>query len=496
MELRELLKSIDYIEATGDGAIQITGVSSNSKEIKPGYIFVAVKGFKTDGHSFIEDALKLGASALVLEDRFVDFAGVNTVFVQDSRRSLALISAAFYNNPSREFGLVGVTGTNGKTTTSYLISSIFKSSGFKVGLIGTIANYIGDKRIEVQHTTPESYELQGLFREMADQNIDAAVMEVSSHALVLDRVYGSEFDVAVFTNLTQDHLDFHESMEDYFKAKATLFSAIGNGIKTMPKFAVINSDDPYAERIIPLCRVPVMTYGLNSSADFKAVDINTGDFGSSFKIIAKDSKVDINLKLGGLFNVYNALAAYAVGIGWGFSPKNLKSALEKVEGVPGRFELINDGQDFVVVVDYAHTPDGLENILKAAKDIAKGRLILVFGCGGDRDRKKRPLMGAVASRYSDLAIITSDNPRSEDPDEIIRDIEAGMGQEDTGSRYMVIPDRGRAIETAINQAKKDDFIVLAGKGHEDYQIIGDNRYYFDDRKEARKFIKKLLTANN
>ncbi len=494
MQLGELLNNIKALEVAGNKQIEIKGITHNSKSVKPGYLFVAIKGFQTDGHKYIKDALEAGASAIVVQDRTSVPAGTAGILVEDTREALGLLASAFYNFPSKKMRLVGVTGTNGKTTTSYLINSIFRREGYKVGLVGTIANYIGDKKLDVQHTTPEAHQLQELFREMVNEGVQAAVMEVSSHALSLNRVTGTEFDVGVFTNLTQDHLDFHSNMEEYFQAKLGLFKSLGQGSKKFPKFAVINKDDPYSKRIIPECKVPVLTYGLSEDADVRAVEVYAREHGSTFKVISKYGSDILNLKLGGLFNVYNALAAYAVGLGSGIGRETLAVSLENLKGVPGRFEMIECGQDFTVVVDYAHTPDGLENILKAARAISQGRLITVFGCGGDRDRTKRPLMGKIAGQYSDLTIITSDNPRTEDPVKIINDIEAGLKGTVNPARYHVIPDRRDAIEAAITEALAGDFVIIAGKGHEDYQILGHKKVHFDDREEARKIIKAKLTG--
>ncbi len=491
MQLRELLKNIKTLEFAGDDRVEIRGISHNSNDIGNGYLFVAVKGFNTDGHLYIKDAVKSGSPAVLVMEPVEAPPGVCVIRVEDTRQALALLSAAFYRNPSQELLLVGVTGTNGKTTTSYLINSIFRTTGNKVGLVGTIANFIGDRKLQVQHTTPEAHQLQKLFREMADEGVQTAVMEVSSHALALNRVTGCEFDVAVFTNLTQDHLDFHQDMEDYFQAKMQLFSNIGQGVKKFPKFAVINRDDPYSERIIKGCSVPFITYGLSENAQIRAANINTKDNGNSFQVISELGDFWLNLKLGGFFNIYNALAACAVGLGCGISQEKIIISLEGIDGVPGRFERIDCGQNFTVVVDYAHTPDGLENLLKAARGISSGRLITVFGCGGDRDRSKRPLMGKIAGKYSDLSIITSDNPRSEDPIQVISDIEAGIINTVKQAQYRIIPDRRDAIQVALREARKGDFVVIAGKGHENYQIIGDKKIRFDDGEEAKLAIKAL-----
>ena len=488
MVLCELVKNITILKIDGSDKIDIKGISYDSRDVKPGFLFVAIEGFQTDGHLYIEDAIKAGALAVLLQNEAEVPTGVTKIWVENSREALALLAASFYGHPSSKMRLVGITGTNGKTTTSYLISSIYRHAGQKVGIVGTIANYIGERKLDVSHTTPEASDLQKLLRDMVDSKVDSAVIEVSSHALSLDRVKSCEFDVAVFTNLTQDHLDFHRDMDDYLQSKIKLFKDIGEGVKSGPKFVVINRDDSCAPKIISEAKVPVITYGLHGDADVKAVDIEASGQGSSFTVSSRQGSIRLNSKLGGLFNVYNALAAFAVGLGSGLSPEMVAESLEKVDGVPGRFELLNCGQDFTVVVDYAHTPDGLENILKSARSITSGRLIIVFGCGGDRDRTKRPIMGRIAGLYSDLPIITSDNPRTEDSVSILRDVEEGINKVMKPGQYRIILDRREAIREAIMEAKKGDLVILAGKGHEDYQIIGDQKIYFNDREEARKVI--------
>lgn len=491
MLLNDLLKNIAVLNMEGDGSTDIRGISYDSRKVRPGFLFVAVEGFKTDGHNYVGRAVEAGAAA-VLVQRMVEVpSGVTRVITGDTRKGLAMVSAAFYGSPSRELLLVGVTGTNGKTTTTSLIASIYRGAGKKAGLIGTIANYIGDRKLDVSHTTPESADLQEILRDMVNEGVSVAVMEVSSHALSLERVAGCEFDVAVFTNLTQDHLDFHRDMEEYLEVKARLFRNIGVGEKKLPKYAVVNADDPYSASIAEASGAPVVTYGLSEKADVRAVDIKVTGRGCSFTAVSeKYGAIDLSLRLTGLFNVYNTLAAYTAAVEGGISPGLVKEALERVPGVPGRFETVDCGQDFTVVVDYAHTPDGLENILKAARTVASGRVITVFGCGGDRDRTKRPIMGEIAGRYSQVPIITSDNPRTEDPDVIIRDIEEGIKRVVPGG-YRVIPDRREAIRAAVAEAKSGDMVVIAGKGHEDYQIIGTQKLPFDDREEVRNALEAL-----
>ena len=491
MHLGELIKNLGVLKIEGSEQVEIKNISHDSRTLEPGSLFVAIKGFKADGHNYITQAVQSGAPAVVLERDLAVPPGVTKVLVENSRAALARISTSFFCRPSENMRLVGVTGTNGKTTTTYLIASIFRAAGQKAGIIGTIANYIGDRKLEVRHTTPESTDLQKLLREMADEGVQSVVTEVSSHALSLDRVTGCEFDVAVFTNLTQDHLDFHQDMEDYLEAKSRLFRMIGPGVKKGPKFAVVNLDDAYAGRIISAAGAPVVTYGLSPDADVRAREVKVSDQGCSFAVDCRQGAFQLKIRLSGLFNVYNTLAALAVGLESGLGPELVIRALEAVEGVPGRFERVDCGQGFVVVVDYAHTPDGLENILKAARAVTSGRLISVFGCGGDRDRTKRPIMGKIAGLYSDLPIITSDNPRTEDPLKIIDDVEQGIKEVLPAGRYRVIPDRREAIRAALGEALTGDLVIIAGKGHEDYQIVGGRVLPFDDREEARQVLLSL-----
>ncbi len=495
MLLSTLIKDIKIEHIQGEFDPEIKGIAYDSRKVRPGYLFVAVEGFKTDGHIYLEKAVKSGAVALVLEKDVPVPEGVTVIKVKQSRLTLALLADTFYQHPSGKLEMIGVTGTNGKTTTTNLIDAIYQGAGIKTGLIGTIANYIGDRVVAVSHTTPESADLQELLSDMVEEKVRAVVMEASSHALALDRVAGVEYDVAVFTNLSRDHLDFHRDMDDYLSAKAKLFSGLKHGAKGNRKIAVINADDNRSGELIAVTGVPVVTYGINSKADITAGDINITSSGVSFTARGKETEIRLNLKLTGMFNVYNALAAYSVGVVRGFSPERIKASLEGVAGVAGRFEPVRKGQDFAVIVDYAHTPDGLENILKTAREITRGELITVFGCGGDRDRKKRPMMGEIAVRLSDRAIVTSDNPRTEDPLRIIEDIKEGIYRAPGGASCEVEPDRRSAIKKAIFGAKPGDVVVIAGKGHEDYQIIGETKHHFDDREESARFIEERMKGS-
>lgn len=491
MILRELTRGLPVLAYKGDLGVFVQSIAYDSRKARPGTLFVAVKGFKVDGHLFAAAAVEAGAVALVVQEPIENFdCGVPVIRVADTRRALGLLSSFFYRYPSREFRLVGVTGTNGKTTVTYLIDAIAAYHGKRTGLIGTVGNKIAGRLLSSTHTTPESLELQDLFRKMADEKVQYVTMEVSSHALELKRVEGSEFDAAVFTNLTQDHLDFHPDMEGYFAAKAKLFSSLGQqAFKAGHKYAVINTDSEWGRRLVPISPVPLFSYGIESSADVMARNISISLQGASFDVVCREGSFPVTLKLAGKFSVYNALAAFTWGFGEGFPPESICHALAGVAGVPGRFELVNCGQPFGVVVDYAHTPDGLVNILSTAKEVSQGRIITIFGCGGDRDRKKRPLMGEAAARFSDTVIVTSDNPRSEDPLAIIEEILPGI-KAVGGEDYHVVPDRYQAIAAAIDLAQAGDLVIIAGKGHENYQIIGQQVLPFDDKEVACRLLKE------
>ncbi len=473
---------------------QVRGIAYDSRQVERDFLFVAVRGFKTDGHLYVPGAVERGACAVVMQEAVPVPGGISWALAADTRRTLAQAAARFYDYPARKMKMVGVTGTNGKTTTSNLINAIYREHGMKTGLIGTIHNCIGDRVLPVEHTTPESVDLQRLLAEMAAEEVQAVVMEVSSHALMLHRVEECAFDTAVFTNLTQDHLDFHGDMQQYLEAKSLLFAGLErDNHKPGRKYAVVNIDDPAAEWIIAACKEAVITYGMHKDADIKARDVRVTARGVAFQAVTSSEITNLQLRLTGKFNVYNALAAVAAGVADNIPLSTIKAALERVPGVHGRFELVDRGQHFAVVVDYAHTPDGLENVLATAREITTGRLITVFGCGGDRDRAKRPMMGEIAARMSDLAVVTSDNPRSEDPIAIIEDILAGVRQVE-GACYTVVPDRRDAIRQAICAANPGDVVLIAGKGHEDYQITGSQRLHFDDREEAIEALGSCLMS--
>ncbi len=482
MLLSNLLKLLDKYEVKNFKDINITGICYNSSKVKSGDIFLCIKGENSDGHDFAKQAAENGASALFCEQELnID---IPQIIVKDTKRTMANIAAAFYNEPSKEIKLIGVTGTNGKTTVTHLVQKILEENNEKCALIGTLGYKLSssDEYKEAKHTTPQPSDLQRDLRLMADSKINSVVMEVSSHSLEQNRVGCCDFDGAVFTNLTQDHLDYHITMRNYFKAKAILFENLKKGA-----FAVINADDEYAQDFINVVPegVKILTYGVKKDADVKALDIDFSVDGAKLTVEFNGKKEKMNLHLNGMFSVYNALAAFACALAMGIDYKIIIKALETTKSVAGRFEIVSKKP--LVIVDYAHTPDGLENVLKAARELTpKGsNLICLFGCGGDRDTTKRPKMGKIADELSDKVVVTSDNPRSEDPQLIISDIMTGIKTVDT-QRVFVEPDRGEAIKFLKTISKPDDVIVIAGKGHEDYQILKNKTIHFDDREEARK----------
>lgn len=453
--------------------INIGGISYDSRKTEVGDVFVAISGYAADGHDYALAAQEKGAVCVVCE-REIEGLEIPSVIVENSRAALAKMSHAFFGNPSQEFTLIGVTGTNGKTTVTYLVKEILENQGSKVGLIGTNQNMIGDSVIESKHTTPESFELARLFRKMADEGCDYVVMEVSSHSLELHRVDGCEFFIGAFTNLTQDHLDFHITMENYLNAKIKLFN--------MCKYGIINDDDPWGGRVAEKAGCDILTYGI-VNGDIRATNMRTSVCGVEFECLGSQIKLGIP----GRFSIYNSLAAIAIAHKLGIGTEKISSSLAKAKGVKGRVELVPTGKDFSIIIDYAHTPDGLKNVLESVKEFTKGRLVVLFGCGGDRDSAKRPLMGKIAGELADYCIVTSDNPRSEEPASIIRDILAGLS--DATAEYIVVENRRDAIEFAINHAIADDVIVLAGKGHETYQILADKTIHFDEREIVSEILK-------
>jgi UDP-N-acetylmuramoyl-L-alanyl-D-glutamate--2,6-diaminopimelate ligase len=478
MKLKDMIKEAEVLRIDGEPDIEISGIYYDSKQVKDGSLFFCIEGYRADGHDYAASAVEKGAAAVVLRKDIPLPEGVTKVFVPDTRKAMGLIASALYEKPSEDLLLFGVTGTNGKTTTTYMIKSILEQAGKKTGLIGTIANMIGSRMIPAERTTPESPDLQKLMRDMVNEKVNAAVMEVSSHSLALHRVIGCTYDIGIFTNLTQDHLDFHGTFENYLAAKKKLFE--------QSRLAIINVDDESGREILKDLECQYFTYGIYKPADIYARDIEIMVDGVSFNLHILGGKISIVLSIPGIFSVYNALAAAAACYAAGISLKDIQKGLTSIKGVPGRFETLDTGTGFSIILDYAHTPDGLENILKTARGLTDGRLVTLFGCGGDRDAAKRPMMGEVAGRYSDLCIITSDNPRYEDPVKIIEDILPGIAK--THCPYKVIVDRREAIEYAIKNARENDLIILAGKGHETYQIIKGDTYPFDEKEIVAQIL--------
>jgi UDP-N-acetylmuramoyl-L-alanyl-D-glutamate--2,6-diaminopimelate ligase len=489
MRLHDLLKNVDVRELAGDPETDVSSVVYDSRKAGPGSLFVAVSGERFDGAAFIDDALNAGAAAVVYEEMDGEpVPGVAFVKVGDSREALAEISAAFYGHPSSKLRLIGITGTNGKTTTSYLVKSVIESAGKKAGLLGTVSYMVGGRTLPAPNTTPESADLQAYLADMLDAGARYAVLEVSSHAVVLKRVAACSFKVRVFTNLTQDHLDFHKSMEEYYSAKKIFFTQ-GCGV------CVVNVDDPKGMDIASASCGGVITYGIDNQADVTARNIRLMPGQTEFALVTPVGESAVSSRLVGRHNVYNMLAAAGACLGLEFKPDAIAKGLGAMKGVPGRFERVEAGQRFTLLVDYAHTDDALARASSAAREFTRGRLITVFGCGGDRDRLKRPLMGRTAAELSDLVVVTSDNPRGEDPLGIIAEIEAGIKEQGSKTKdkdYFIRPDRDEAIVFAVGLAGDDDTVLIAGKGHEDYQIVGNQKTHFDDREAAADAVKKRL----
>ena len=459
--------------------VEIGSITYDSRKVENGSLFCCLVGLVSDGHTFAGQAVDKGAAALIVEHRLP--YNVPQLVVPDGRKAMALAAACFYGHPEKEMIMLGVTGTNGKTSTTYMVKSIAEKAGKKVGLIGTIQNMIGDEVIETGRTTPESADLFALLRQMADEKVDLVIMEVSSHALVQDRVYGIQYQLALFTNLTQDHLDYHKTFENYLNAKKLLFSQCN--------IAVINHDDPHAEKIMEGLECPIYTTGIHTQASYNASEIDIQTWGVKFLLKTPKWENEIKLHISGLFSIYNAMGAAAMMQQAGFSREEIVSGLEELKGVAGRLQAVNtNGNPFAVYVDYAHTPDALENVLLTVRAFAKADVFCLFGCGGDRDRAKRPLMGEISGRHSDYVIVTSDNPRSEEPEAIIKAIEDGVKK--TGTPYTVIVNRKEAIAAALEMLKKDDILVIAGKGHENYQEINGVKHHFDDREIVEELLRQ------
>ena len=485
MNLKNILQGIENIKGKGNFDIEIENIESDSRKVTKNGLFFAIKGFAVDGTDYINSAVENGAIAVVIEDekdikKIEKINDITVALVPDIRKAMAISACNFYDNPSKKLRLVGVTGTKGKTTTTFIVKEILEKQGYKVGLIGTIANYIGEVCLgDSSRTTPESIELQKLFARMVEEKCQVAVMEVSSQSLKLDRVYGCDFDIGVFTNFSEDHISEHEhpDMEDYFKSKCKLFD--------MCKTAFINVDDLYGEKLKKIIPCEFATYGIDNSCNLLAKDITITNSYVDFKVKLTDRNERVKVDIPGRFTVYNALAAISIALKLGCSSENIKEALLEIK-VPGRSELVPNKKGLTIMIDYAHSPESLENILSAVKSYTRGKVISVFGCGGDRDTSKRAIMGEISGRIADYTIITSDNPRTEKPELIVEEIESGMKK--TNGKYEVVVDRIEAIKTAINMAGKTDIIVLAGKGHEPYQEINGVKYPFDERKIVNDII--------
>ncbi|WP_265443541.1 UDP-N-acetylmuramoyl-L-alanyl-D-glutamate--2,6-diaminopimelate ligase [Acetivibrio straminisolvens] len=485
MKLKDLVKGLNVVEVEGDMDIEIMDIAYDSRKAKAGSLFVCIEGFKVDGHKFIPQAIENGTRAFLVQKDVDVPEDASVVRVEDTRYALASVADVFFGHPSSRFNLVGITGTKGKTTTTYMIKSILEAFGQKVGLIGTISNMIGHEVLPTDRTTPESYDLQELFSEMVQKNVNSVVMEVSSHALELHRVSCSEYDIGVFTNLSRDHLDFHKTFDNYLNAKIKLFS--------MCKKGLINIDNEFGPKVVDNAKCEVYTMGIDNKADLRAMDIVHHSDSVDFTVVSPWFTGDVKVNIPGKFSVYNALAAIGSCALMGVPFEYIKKGLEKVT-VPGRAEVLDIKKDYTVMIDYAHSPDSLENILTTVKAYAPGRVVCVFGCGGDRDRTKRPVMGRISGQIADFTVITSDNPRTEDPEAIIRDIEEGIKK--TGGLYTTITDRREAIKYALMNAKPKDIILLAGKGHETYIILKDKTIHFDEREVVRDILEELDSNNN
>lgn len=487
MNLELLIDEIKVEFVKGNLNKEISDIKYDSRDVKKNELFTAISGFKTDGHLYIDDAVNNGATAVLIENELEHYqTGITYIKVDNSRKMMALLARKLFDNPTDKIDLIGITGTNGKTTTSFIIYNLLKDAGSKVGLIGTIKNIVSSSQeLESVHTTPESVDLYRYFNEMISDGFDKAVMEVSSHAIDLFRIEGMKFKTAVFTNLTPEHLDYHLNLENYREVKSRLFTML-----KPDGFAVLNKDDSTSDYILDKINATSFTYSINdSSSDLYTENYSSDRKGLSFKTAGLFAG-EFSLKLSGIFNLYNTLASILSVKQLGLDIDNIKKSLKTMEAVPGRFEKITEGQKFDVVIDFAHTPDGMENVLRAVNKIAKKRIIVVFGCGGDRDKSKRPVMGGIAAEYADKVIITNDNPRSESAGQIIEEISAGFSEKENVDYYK-IQDRKKAIFKAVELAEEDDFVIILGRGHETRQIFSDTVIELDDRKAAREAIEYL-----
>jgi UDP-N-acetylmuramoyl-L-alanyl-D-glutamate--2,6-diaminopimelate ligase len=488
--IKNIIAGIEIAESLGNHDLEIENIAFDSRKVRQGGLFVAIPGGKHNGSTFIKEALDKGAIAIITEasleslpSLYIDSENISLMRVADSRESLAIVSANFYENPSAHLNLTGITGTNGKTTLTYILEALAKADGKSTGVIGTIDCHFGETKIPATMTTPESLDLNQNLRKMVDAGIADCFLEVSSHSLSQKRVFGMNFDVGIFTNLSRDHLDFHSDMEEYKNAKAELFR--GNKVRV----PIINIDDQAGKEFAAELKGDVVSTGINSSADFSAENISLTAVESRFTLKTPNGPTEIRTNLLGEHNIYNLLSASAYALAQDMSLDMIQAIFRNIPSIPGRFELISEGQNFSVLVDYAHTEDALSKAITAAKAFTEGKVIVVFGCGGDRDKGKRGGMGRVATEKADFTVITSDNPRTEDPEKIVADILEGIS---ASSSHTAILNRQEAIEYAISRAKKNDLVLIAGKGHEDYQILGTEKKYFDDREVARKFLEKQI----
>mgnify|MGYP006281773659 FL=1 len=486
MYLNQVINNLDIEFIKGDKQVEINDIHYDSRQVKTGNLFICVQGFKTDGHKYIDDVIKQGANAVLIDKDLAEYKDeITYIKVKDSRKAMPIVAKNFFENPLKDIELIGVTGTNGKTTTTYLIKEILNNSGYRTGLIGTIEVFDGIKSKSASRTTPEAVDIYRYLAEMRANGVQYTVMEVSSHALALHRVDTMDFKVAVFTNLTQDHLDYHETMEEYAKQKAKLFKKLKPDGQ-----AVINNDDTYSDFFKSSTENNVITYSIENESNLHAKEIELSLKGVKFKL--DNLKFDLNLT--GKFNIYNSLAAIGVAKSLDLEEDLIKKALEGVKGIPGRFETLDLDQDFTVIIDYAHTPDSMVNVLDAVKHFVHNDIIIVFGCGGERDKGKRPIMGEIAVREGDYVVVTTDNPRAEDPLTIIEEIKDGIEKSEYDTPYIIKADRKEAIYEAVNKAQKDDVIFIIGKGHETYQVFADKTIDFNDKEVAKTAIKKKLSG--
>ncbi len=479
MKLIELLDGLDYVCIKGNVNQEVDQMIYDSRIKTSAGLFIAIEGFKTDGHQYISTAISNGAKVILVQKEVPIDEDVTVIQTKDTRLAMAIMANNAYQHPSKKFDLVGVTGTNGKTSITFILGQLLEAYHKKIGIIGTIENRIGSQVLKAERTTPESLDLQALFSKMVEEKVDVTLMEVSSHALALSRVVGVAFKVGIFTNLTQDHLDFHKTMDNYVEAKAKLFQLCEIGI--------INQDSPYTKQITEAATCKLITYGISNEADYMAKDIIITATKVEYTLICEEGKFRVEVPIPGKFTVYNTLAVIAASRALNLPLAYVLDTLKQIKGVPGRVQTFNSSKGYSVLVDYAHTPDGLENVLSTIKEFVKGRVITVFGCGGDRDKTKRPIMGSIAAKYSNHVFITSDNPRTENPLQILDDIEVGVKA--ITSNYIKVEDRKVAICQALNEAQKDDVVLIAGKGHENYQILKDRIIHFDDSEVVNAYLR-------